>query len=261
MKKILIFIGLTLINFTVHSQKTMTVKTFSVPNSRQGVALDKDFFYVINNNSITKHSKKSGDLIKTWIDKDSLIQHLNSGIIINNKLYSCNSNYPESPMASSIEIFDPNTLNHIGNHSFGIAYGSATWLDYYKDNWYVAFAHYTGRGSELGKDNSWTRLVKFNNEWQMQESWIFPKELIKKFGLKSNSGGVILSNGNILCTGHDEYELYVLRFPNKGYTLQWKETIEVGSYGQGIAYEKNENGEYIYGIIKKEKKVIVSKIK
>lgn len=245
----------------IYPQDPNVVKTFDVPNSKQAVAVDAKYFYVINNSSITKHDKKTGVLIDSWKDVENLVHHLNSGIIINKKLYACNSNYPESPMASSIEIFDPKTLKHIKNHSFGIAYGSATWLDFYKGNWYVAFAHYSGRGSEPGKDNSWTRLVKFDKHWKMIESWVFPKSLLLKFGTRSNSGGVILSNGNILCTGHDEAELYLLKVPKKGYMLEWVGTIPIGSMGQGIAYEKNKTGEYVYGIIRKDKKVVVSKIK
>jgi hypothetical protein len=191
---------------------------------------------------------------------DSLIHHFNSGIIIGGKLYVIHSNYPESPMASSLEIFDPETLEHIESHSFGIMNGSATWLDTYGGCWYVAFAHYTGRGSETGKTNIWTRLVKFDQEWRQLESWIYPRKLIDRFGSRSNSGGVILSDGRILCTGHDNHELYVLAFPDKGYTLLWKNTKAVGSYGQGISYERSGQTELVYGIIKSENKVIVSRI-
>ncbi len=236
------------------------VRTYKVPSSRQAVAVDSLHFYVINNSSITKHLKNNGKLVSSWEDEDSLIHHMNSGIIIEGKLYTINSNYPDAPMASSIEIFDPGSLRHIDNHSFGILNGSATWMDMYDGFWYVAFAHYTGRGSEPGKNNSWTRLVKFDQEWRQLESWIYPEELIKNFGSMSNSGGVILADGRILCTGHDNYELYLLEFPNKGYSLLWKDTYAVGSYGQGIAYEKDGDSLLIYGIIKKQNKVLVSKI-
>lgn len=236
------------------------IREYPVPESRQAVAIDGSHFYVINNSSITKHNKSDGELVHSWYDKDSVLHHMNSGIIIDNKLYCCNSNYPESPMASSIEIFHPETLNHIDNHSFGILNGSATWLDRYQGYWYVAFAHYTDRGSEPGKDNSWTRLVKFDDDWRQLESWIFPPELTERFASRSNSGGVILEDGRILCTGHDNFEIYVLVFPGKGYTLKWHSTLPVGSYGQGIAYEKNGNSELIWGIIKKDKKVVVTKI-
>ena len=236
------------------------VKTYQVPSSRQAVAVDSTYFYVINNSSITKHRKRDGEKVSSWEDNDSLIHHLNSGIIIDGSLYAVNSNYPSTPMASSIEIFDPVTLRHIDNHSFGILNGSATWLDKYQGSWYVAFAHYTRRGSEPGKTNFWTRLVKFDKDWRQLESWIFPIELIKNFGTMSNSGGVILPNGKILCSGHDNYELYLLEFPSKGYTLIWQATFPVGSYGQGIACEPDGDSMLVYGIVKKENKVVVSRI-
>jgi len=92
------------------------------------------------------------------------------------------------------------------------------------------------------------------------ESWIFPGELLDKFDTRSNSGGVILSDGRILCTGHDNYEAYVLEFPEMGYTLMWTSTLIVGSYGQGIDYEKITGTEYLYGIIKKKNRVVVTEI-
>ncbi len=94
---------------SLHSQSASPaiVKTYRVPSSKQAVAVDSSYFYVINNSSITKHQKKDGKQESAWDDKDSLIQHLNSGIIIDGKLYTVNSNYPDAPMASSIEIFDP----------------------------------------------------------------------------------------------------------------------------------------------------------
>ena len=251
------FLGESLLSQT---REAMIIRTYDVPSSRQGVAVDSSYFYVINNSSISKHHKGDGRMVEFWEDEDSLIHHLNSGIIIDEKLYVVNSNYPEFPMASSIEIFDPMTLEHINNHSFGILNGSATWLDEHDGYWFVAFAHYTGKGSEPGKSNSWTRLVKFDREWKQLESWIFPKELINKFESRSNSGGLILPDGRVLCTGHDNYEVYLLEFPNKGYSLKWVDTLPIGSFGQGIAYEKVGQSEYIYGVIKKENKVVVSKI-
>lgn len=257
-KQILIFL-LTVFCINLHSQEIE--KVYSVPSARQAVAVDSEYFYVINNSSITKHHKSDGSMVSSWRDRDSLINHMNSGIIIDGKLYCINSNYPEIPMASSLEIFDPVTLEHSFNHSFGILNGSATWIDKYDNFWYVVFAHYTGGGGMADRNNAWSRLVKFDLDWSQIESWIFPKELLNKFGTKSCSGGVILPNGKILCTSHDNFELYVLEFPSKGMTLNWVDTIPIGSYGQGIAYEKNDESEFIYGIIRNENKVVVTKIK
>lgn len=242
----------------IHAQEV--VKEYSLPMTQQGVAVDDHFFYVINNRTISKHDKKNGMLAASWEDKDSVLKHMNSGIIIKGKLCCIHSNFPEIPMASSVEIFDPATLKHTGNHSFGILHGSATWIDWYKNCWYVAFAHYTGKGGPENTTNAWTRLVKFDSKWRQLESWIFPEGLLKKFGNASTSGGVILPDGKILCTGHDNFEIYILEFPEKGFTLKWLETIVVGSYGQGIAYEKKGDSEYLYGLIRKENKVVVTKI-
>ena len=243
------------------SGEPIVVRSYEVPEARQGVATDSLHFFVINNSSISKHLKSSGQMVGSWVDRDSVLVHMNSGCMIDGKLYVVNSNYPESPMASSIEIFDPESLEHIDNHSLGILHGSATWMDEYQGFLYVVFAHYTGRGSEPGKDNSWTRLVKLDRNWQQIESWIFPDPLLDRFVSRSNSGGVILPDGRILCTGHDNFELYELRFPSKGYTLEWKRTLSVGSYGQGIAHEYHGDRELIFGIIKKNNQVVVSKIK
>ncbi len=254
------FIILLIISCNVLQSQNI-VKTYNVPSARQAVAVDSKYFYVINNNSITKHHKNDGVLVDSWEDKDSLIHHMNSGIIIHRKLFCINSNYPDIPMASSLEVFNPVTLEHISTHSFGILNGSATWVGRHKNFWYVAFAQYSGKNGVTGKNNAWTRLVKFDLKWRQIESWLFPKKLLEKFGTKSNSGGVILSNGRILITGHDNFEIYVLGFPDKGVTLKWIDTILVGSYGQGIAYEKDGESELIYGIIRKENKVVVTKIK
>jgi hypothetical protein len=97
-------------------------------------------------------------------------------------------------------------------------------------------------------------------EWRQLESWIYPEDLLNRFESRSNSGGLILPDGRILCTGHDNYEVYLLEFPAKGYSLNWIDTFPVGSLGQGIAYEKGGKSDYIYGVLKKENKVVVSKI-
>ena len=38
-------------------------------------------------------------------------------------------------MTSSVEIFETEHLTHIESHSFGIAYGSCTWIDRYGGYW------------------------------------------------------------------------------------------------------------------------------
>lgn len=242
------------------AQKVETVKVFTVEKAHQAVAVDESHFYVINNSEIVKYDKLTGRKISLWKDDSGEIKHLNSGVVIDGKLYCANSNFPEIPIASSIEIFDTRTMQHAGNYSFGIDIGSATWIDSYEGNWYVVFAHYPGKNSEPGKDNRWTQLVKFSPDGIRQESWIFPKELIEKFGNYSNSGGFFSSEGVIYATGHDDKELYLLSLPEKGYTLKWLGTIPAPFEGQGIAADPADSG-VIYGISRKNSQVIAGRLK
>ncbi len=147
-------ITILLITFSSSGQKAVIFKKFGVQEAKQAVAVDRNYFYVINNNTITKHNKKDGTLVAKWDGTNEGISHLNSGVVIKGRLYCASSNYPDSPMAGSVEIFDASTLKHIGNHSFGIYTGSLTWIDRYKGYWFAGFAHYTGSGSSEGKDTS-----------------------------------------------------------------------------------------------------------
>ncbi len=113
-------------------QKAVITGIFEVPEAKQAVAVDRKYFYVINNSTITKHDKKNGKLLAKWDGTGEGITHLNSGVVIRGRLYCATSNYPGSPMAGSVEIFDASSLKHIGNHSFGIYTGSLTWTDRYK---------------------------------------------------------------------------------------------------------------------------------
>ncbi len=243
------------------SQSVRVLKQFQVPEAKQGVAVDADFFYVINDHSITKHRKSDGKQVAAWQDQEGQLQHLNSGVVIEGRLYCAHSNYPESPMASSIEIFETSTLKHIGNHSLGILAGSATWVDYWQDSWWVGFAHYSGKGASEGKDNRWTVVVKFDQAWRQTESWLFPRNLLERFAPSSNSGGSWGPDSLLYCSGHDKAELYLLRLPRKGFTLQHVGTIPVTFPGQGFALDRTKQQTQLYGINRKENQVIVSQIK
>jgi hypothetical protein len=254
-----------LFSFTVKGQQAYELKRFTIEkiNHLQGVAVDDQFFYAFNNNAITKQFKTDGSTVGIWDgSKDSRIKHLNSAIVIKNKLYCAHSNFPESPMASSIEIFDTRTMKHTGSHSFGIFAGSATWIDEKDGFWWVAFANYSGKNSTEGRDNRWTSLVKFNKDWSIIESWIFPKNVLEAFAPNSNSGGFWNKDGLLYVTGHDKKEVYVLRVPDTGYTLEYIKTIPVVNEGQGIALDPSKKGnEILYGITRKENQVVVAEIK
>ena len=243
------------------AQQLDSLQAFDAPAARQAVAVSEQYIFAIDNITIEQYDKTTRQKLKTWKDGSGALKHLNSGLVREGKLYCAHSNFPEIPMASSIEVFDPETLDHLESYSLGIMIGSATWLDYYEGHWYVAFVHYSqGAGQEPGKDNSWSQLVKFTSDWQRVGAWIFPKDLLERFSGMSNSGGYITEGGDIIITGHDHKELYRLAFPKMGYTLQWIETWPAPFEGQGIAVDP-EDKSVIYGISRSQKKVVKAKFR
>ncbi|CAN5493599.1 hypothetical protein BH09BAC4_BH09BAC4_08690 [soil metagenome] len=243
------------------AQKATEIRRFQLKEVQQGVAVDQTHFYVINNHSLTKHSKSDGKEVSAWQDTTGLLKHMNSGVVIGQKLYCTHSNYPEVPMASSIEIFDTKTLRHVGNHSFGLFPGSVTWADFYKGYWWVAFANYSNKSMAEGRDNRWTTLVKFSSTWQQLESWAFPANVLQAFAPYSTSGGTWGPDGMIYCTGHDKPELYVLKLPERGHTLHYIKTIPTISEGQAFAIDRSsKEKQVLYGITRNDNYVIVSVI-
>ena len=257
---------LFILPLTVKCQrKAIEIHRFPIGNAihLQGVAVDGEYFYAISNFTIAKYRKSNGSFVALWDrGKDSIIRHLNSGVVINGKLYCANSNFPENPMASSIEIFDTNTMKHIGSHSFGIFAGSATWVDRKGGFWWVVFANYNGKHSSEGRDNRWTTLVKFNNDWNELESWVFPKEVLEAFAPNSNSGGNWSKDGKLYITGHDKREMYIMKLPDIGYTLQLLQVVSVVNPGQAIAIDRwQEKRKIFYSVNREDNAVIVQELK
>jgi hypothetical protein len=94
---------------------------FAVPEANQGVGVDACHFYAVDNYAIGKYDKTTGKLVKKWEGpKSGPIVHLDSAMVMNGKLYAAHSNYPDWPMTSSLEIFDVDSMEHVGTHSFGI---------------------------------------------------------------------------------------------------------------------------------------------
>jgi hypothetical protein len=236
------------------------IRRFAAEEARQGVAVDRNSFYAVDNRRIGKYDKRSGETLASWSEKeDGPIVHLNSGIVIDGKLHCAHSNYPSVPMTSSIEIFDTETLRHIGSHSFGIYEGSATWIDRRDDSWWVGFAHYEGKGGVPGKGPSWTSLLRFGKKWQRREGFVFPRSVVERFAGRSNSGGAWGPDGLLYATGHDAAEVYVLRPPKSGSTLELLEILPLEATGQGIAWDPAEAG-VLYSIVKSRREVVVSRL-
>ncbi len=247
-------------NFSCYAQKYTEIKRIADTVATQAVAVDKKYYYSIGNRTIVKHNKQDGAKIAEWKGgKEGVIQHLNSGVVINNKLYCANSNYREYPMASSIEVFDAKTLQPLRSHSFGIYEGSCTWVAWQGSHWWVMFVHYDNYAPNAVTDVSWSSLVKFDKKWRRIESWILPKELLPKIKPYSISGGIFINEDTLYCTHHHNEEIYVLKIPRMGFTLEWTDTLPVPIQGQGIAADPAQKG-VIWGLHRQKKEIIAFKI-
>ena len=242
------------------------IQRFQIKEARQAVAVDADAFYAVDNTAIAKYDKKTGTLIAKWEgDAASGAIHLDSAAVVDGKLYAAHSNYPDWPMASSIEVWDAATLKHIESHSLGIERGSLTWLDRdAQGRWWGAFANYNRvfDKSPIAYGNKYnTQLVRFDAEWRVAEAWVFPDALVEKFDDMSNSGGAWGLDGKLYITGHDNPELYVMDLPKIGSELRWVGTIPAEIAGQGFAFDHSRPG-VIYGIVRKKEgsEVTVSRI-
>lgn len=213
--------------------------SFPAEEAQQGVAVDGSFIYVIGNDVIGKYDRRTFRRVGRFKDApDGKLKHMNGGVVVRNRLYCSHSNYPETPMTSSIEVFDTKTLRHVGSQSFGIDAGSLVWVDQYKGDWYVCFGHYNGKGGESGMTNARSLLVRFDREWRRKGAWTFPKALIARWDGMTCSGGVIDRDGTIYATGHHAPELHVLRFPTSGAELELVRVIQSPAQGQGIALDR-----------------------
>lgn len=226
---------------------------FAVPDANQGIGVDRDHFYAVNNRAIGKYDKRTGALVKKWQGpKEGPIEHLDSAMVMDGKIYAAHSNYPKWPMTSSLEIFDAETMQHIGTHSFGIQWGSLTWVDWHDGHWWMTFANYDrllGPGKTPYGHKANTVMVKFSKDLRPLQSWTLPKSILDKFELMSNSGGSWGHDGYLYLSGHDPAEIYRMRLPSAGSVLELVDVIPMNIRGQGIAWDRSDPG-VIYGIIR-----------
>lgn len=236
------------------AQQTLSpITEFAVPEAVQGVGVDARYFYAVDDTALAKYDKKTGTLVKKWAqDKSGPFIHLDGAVVRDGKVYAAHSNYPAWPMTSSLEIWDAATLVHIGTHSFGINWGSLTWVDFHDGYWWMAFANYDqpyGPNRSPYGYKAATQIIKFTPAFRMVESWVLPKAIIDKLGLMSNSGGSWGPDGFLYLTGHDLGELYKVRLPAAGSVLELVATIPMNIRGQGIAWDRSDPG-VIYGIVR-----------
>ncbi len=253
-------------------------RRFPAPEAGQGAAADREFVYAINNFTIAKYRKTTGERVAIWDGgKTGPLIHMNAGIVHEGRLYCAHSNYPGVPNLSSVEIFDTATLQHVGSHSLGRMDGSLTWIERRDRSstlsksgvvttsepgtWIACFVHYSKRGGEPGRGPEWTQIVEFDERWQRLRAWSLPADFMAHIGQRgySVSGGAFGPGGLLYATGHDHPELYVLDFPSGGSSLKWVATMPITTEGQAFGWDPTEQG-VLYTVGRKSREVIVGRV-
>ena len=229
------------------------------PEASQGVAVDRRYVYAIGNSEIAKYDRNSGRKAAVWKGDPQRFPHLNSCAVIGRELVCASSNYPKTPMQSSVEVFDPGRLVHLRSIPLGHQAGSLTWVDRKDGSWWACFANYDGRGGEPDRDHRFTTLVSFNDRWRAQASWTFPPQVLERFAPRSASGGAWGADGRLYVTGHDRPEVYVLETPKGGGVLKLVATIAVPVEGQAIAFDRGAPG-VLLGISRAKREVVAMKL-
>jgi hypothetical protein len=240
-------------------QPDIQVRRYATSEATQAVAVGGNFIYAIGNAEIGKYDKRTGERVAVWRERPGgAIAHLNSGRTVGNELYCAHSNYPETPMVSTIEVFDTGGMTHVRSVPLPSGLGSATWVERTNGDWWVAFAHYAGRGGEPGKGPEHTRLVRFDSEWRQTGAWAFPAAVVARWDGMSSSGGAWVGAGRLYTTGHHAPELYILELPASGTELRLRAVVRTEAEGQGIAYDPADG--LLYSIQRRTREVLASKL-
>jgi hypothetical protein len=217
------------------------VRRYPAQEAGQGAAIDARYVYAIVNSAIGKYDRQSGTRVGQWLGaRDGLIRHLNSCFAQAKQLWCANSNFPELPMASSIEVFNSDTMTHVSSHSLGLQdEGSLTFFEPYKDGWLAGFAHYDAVGGLPFKNSSYASIVTYDAQWRRTGGWMLPKSVQEQMSPHAASGGALGPDGLLYVLGHSKPELYVLARPARGPVLLHIATFSIEAEGQAFAWDKS----------------------
>ena len=240
--------------------KSEVVRRWKAPEATQGVAVDARHFYAVANSRIAKYDKATGEKVAEWSGEKARFPHINSCEVIGRDLVCASSNFPETPMTSAVEIFDPRRMVHLRTVALGQQIGSLTWVARKDGFWWAAFANYDGKGGEPNRGHAYTQLVKFDDQWRQLQAWTFPVSILKRAEPMSISGGSWGPDDLLYVTGHDNAEVYAVRLPKAGSVVEHLATYPVANTGQGIAWDRSEAG-VLWMIDRPNKKVTAQRFK
>jgi hypothetical protein len=223
----------------------------------QGAAADAEHVYAIVNTAIGQYRKTDGSLVQRWAaPRDGAVRHLNSCYVEGDKLYCANSNFPEVPMASSIEVFDTATMTPVASYSLGMLdEGSLTWFERIPGGWMAGFAHYDEGGGLPYKNHSYASIIRYDEQWRRIGGWMIPDTVISRMQPHAASGGGLGPDGLLYLTGHDRPEMYVMGLPSMGPKLVHIATIAIDVEGQAFAWDKSGSDRVVYGISRPNREV------
>jgi outer membrane protein assembly factor BamB len=240
--------------------RAKVLQRYHAAQAHQAVAVDDTSFFAVTNRSIARYQKGTGKRLAQWTaEADSPVRHLNSATVHAGRLYCANSNWPQTPLHNTIEIFDAATLQHLERKEFTETDGAINWVEHHDGAWWIVLAFY-GQ-SEVRR----TRLVRYDDRWKETGRWRFPETVIQRFLPNSNSGGSFGPDGQLWVTGHDHAELYVLAVPGdlndsgQTGTLNHTTTVAAPIAGQGVAWDRQDRG-VLFGIVRWKREVVAMRI-
>jgi hypothetical protein len=246
-----------------------TIARFTTPAARQGVCADADHVYVVDDRLIAKFDMRTqAEVARFESPRDGPIIHMNSLSLHDGLLYAAHSNYPEDPMLSSVEIFDPRTLQHVRSHAFGFMPGSLTTFEWHDGAWWAVWANYSrvfGRNQRPYGNTHWTHITRHAPDMRQTAGWSFPVDVLTRsepMSISGTSWGPALPGvpGPLLwATGHDHKEVYALSLPRQGMRLVRHATIPIEAEGQAIAWDKADPG-VLWQIIRSRREVVAQRL-
>lgn len=215
-----------------------TLNVWPAAEADQGVAVDDNYFYALDNTIIGKYRREDGALVARFAaPHKGLIRHMNSCYVRTGKLWCANSNYSLVPHGSSVEVFDTQSMTHVETHSLGLTEeGSLTWFDDWNGGRIAGFAHYSGNGGVPFKDSTFSSIVTFDKEWRRTGGWLIPASAIERMAPYAASGGALGPDGLLYLMGHDRPEMYVMARPVMGPALIHVATIQLEAEGQAFSF-------------------------
>src|SRR4029453_14276151 len=85
--------------------KAELLRSYPAPGANQGGAAHPRAFYAVDNSTIGRYDKATGQRTGGWSGDPKVFPHLNSCTVEGAELVCASSNYPATPMSSTVEVF------------------------------------------------------------------------------------------------------------------------------------------------------------